>query len=192
MNSYQGLITEQNVHGWIRKGVIELAPSNLPNSVTQIIILHFGKAEIIDIIDKKGVKSSEKQQTVTKIGNNTFYNSFGKNKILSTGKGKYKWDLKMVTSHQTWIGISSSYEVTASSFVSMTGTMCSASCLGSSCRTNDEYFKNVTMGRFGFDKKADIVTLILDLNVKQLKLLVNDDDNIACTLIDIKQGDDIK
>ena len=113
------------VNGWIRTSENQLKLENLPNSIINIVILYFRTAGVFDIFDQNGVKLSNDKTTITKIGDKTFYNSFGVNEILSTNKGMYEWNLEMISggNHSVWIGVSSSYEIICEDYDHMKGKL---------------------------------------------------------------------
>ena len=93
--------TKYAVYGWIRIYEQKLRLQNIPKGITDIIILYYRKDEIFHIIDVKGIKLSDDKRSITYVGSGSFNNSFGINEILSTNKGKYRWDLKIVLKNGT-------------------------------------------------------------------------------------------
>lgn len=187
--------TKYSVYGWIRRCEHELKLLNIPNGITDIIILYYRKAEIFDIIDAKGIKLSDDKRSITYInddGRADFYNCYGLNEILSTNKGKYTWDLKIVTKKPLyiWVGIASSFEIQPNSYCVMKGACYVASHDGSGYWRDTKTDSNITTS-LKYDT-GDKLSLFLDLENKTLRVAKNDKIDEAYTFSNIKQDANTK
>ena len=95
--------TKYAVYGWMRESEKELKLVIIPDIIVVTSILYFRKSEIFDIFDAEKVKLSKDGACITAITDH-YYNvpNYGCIEMLSTEKGKYKWDLKVDNTRDCW------------------------------------------------------------------------------------------
>ena len=166
--------TKLAVYGWMREVQETLRIRATPDMIIAICILFFKSDEIFEIFDTESIELSSDQKSIKKLKKDwLFYHSYGRNQIISTTKGQYEWTLS-VKSVTGWlfIGISSSTD-TKQRFETMTGWYVFGSG-GSKSKIDADSSAYSTATSF---TTGDKVTITLDLDNEQLKLLVNDIDS---------------
>ena len=162
------------MYGWVREAERDLKLSNVPNMISCICIMYLREDEIFQYLSDDGkIKlSADKKIATLKKGYMNFLNVFGIVEVASMNKAIYQWDLKMTLT----IEYHNQYGVVVDHIVYILQGM-------------QKYSRS--WKRYGASFMKDKVSINLDLKKKEIRFLVNDQDQ-GIAYQNIKTGEDIK
>lgn len=185
-------ITERNkyiINGWVRKQN-NFKNLRIPTIIYHLCILYFREEEIFQIISNNGIILSKDRKKITKINQNWNYDYSNTNygtEINSQTKFIHTWTLKLVNKIKYLdiiIGITTQINPNKI-YDKGQNTLCYGFC-------DDHKFSHNENSYYG--KKwmiGDILTINLDLNKKQLYLLINQQ-NQGIAFENIKSSEKMK
>lgn len=167
------------------------------SSIASICVLFYSIVEIFDIIGN-GMELSADGKIITRGEDDKVYNwincSYGINAVPSMNKGVYKWVLKMhkVTGGGVRVGLSST-TVQQSCFYANNDIVGINYIYWNGSGHSYKYLKEARWGCENYGRRYDaddMVSIILDLNQRQISFAINDEDQ-GVAYKDIQVGEDI-
>ena len=182
--------TKYTVCGWIRRKEKSLTLQNITSLISSICILYSREDEVFHVISNNGIKVSENKKMISKIdGKKGSNNNYGITKVSSTSNFTYRWNLKFINEKGTgliYFGIASklspnSHLVEVENNVYYGFHSCAK--FSHTAVGHDRY------GKSGYGK-GDEISIILDLTQKEIKLVINGEDQ-GIAFGNVQKSDDI-
>ena len=180
--------TKHAVSGWLRIQVPSMDLYDIP-LISSLCILFFGGYELFEIAGSD-VQISDDGKTINKKGtdsNNNRSSSYGMTRIWSKSKSIYQWDLKV-----------KAYDI--GFYIGLSSTVHPDKCYWKQAGHHYAWWilgsLKIPSGWESYGEPAkvnDIVSIVLDLKQREIRFLVNhQDQGVAYQGDDIKIGDDIE